>query len=232
VLTGPDPVLTAPDGAAKAETRAMTAWVRDEILKLLHPFMPFLTEELWRLTDGAASSGGPLVLAPWPRHDGLEDGRAEGEIGWLVDLIGAIRSVRSEMNVPPASQVPLVLAAASTETRARAGRWDDVLKRLARLSEVSFADQPPAGSVRIVVRGEVAALPLAGVIDVAAERSRLNRDLGKIDADIARVQAKLGNADFLARAPEEVVEGDREKLSEAEGRRGKIVEALRQLPEA
>ncbi|MGA2125177.1 MAG: class I tRNA ligase family protein, partial [Xanthobacteraceae bacterium] len=224
------PVLTGPDGAAKAETRAMTAWVRDEILKLLHPFMPFITEELWRLTDGAVSSGGPLVLAPWPRHDGLEDSHAEGEIGWLVDLIGAIRSVRSEMNVPPASQVPLVLAAASTETRARAGRWDDFLKRLARLSEVSFADQPPAGSVRIVVRGEVAALPLAGVIDVAAERSRLNKDLTKLNADIARVQGKLGNADFLARAPEEVVEGDREKLAEAENRRDKIVEALRQLP--
>jgi len=225
------PVLIGPDGAAKAETRAMTAWVRDEILKLLHPFMPFITEELWRLTDGALSSGAPLMLAPWPLYDGLEDGHAEGEIGWLVDLIGAIRSVRSEMNVPPASQVPLVLAAVSSETRARAGRWDEFLKRLARLSEVSFADQPPAGSVRIVVRGEVAALPLAGVIDVAAERSRLNKDLAKLKADIARVRAKLGNADFLARAPEEVVEGDREKLAETENRRDKLVEALRQLPE-
>jgi len=226
------PMLTGPDSAAKSETRAMTAWVRDEILKLLHPFMPFVTEELWRVTvDAAAPRAGLLMLTAWPVYDGLEDDLAEGEIGWLVDLIGAIRSVRAEMNVPPASQVPLVLAAASTETRERAGRWDDVLKRLARLSDISFADQPPAGSIRLVVRGEVAALPLAGVIDVAVERGRLAKDLAKIDADVARVQAKLGNPNFVARAAEEVVEADREKLADLENRRGKITEALRQLPQ-
>jgi valyl-tRNA synthetase len=215
-----------------SETRAMTGWVRDVVLKLLHPFMPFITEELWRVTaDGAAPRDDLLILAPWPVYDGLADVEAEAEIGWLVDLIGAVRSVRAEMNVPPARQVPLVLATVSAETRDRAGRWDEVLKRLARLSEVSFADRPPAGSVRIVVRGEVAALPLVGFIDVAAERARLNKELGKINGDISRAQAKLNNTNFLARAAEEVVEGEREKLAEAENRRGKISEALRQLPE-
>src|SRR6202035_3081627 len=102
------PMLTGPDGAAKSETRAMAAWALDEILKLLHPFMPFITEELWRVTG---EIGPPredlLILTAWPMHDSLEDAAAEAEIGWVVDLITAIRSVRAEMNVPPASQLPL-----------------------------------------------------------------------------------------------------------------------------
>jgi len=228
------PVLTGPDGAAKDETRAMVAWVRDEILKLLHPFMPFVSEELWRVTaEGAAARERLLVLADWPRHEGLDDPAAEGEIGWLVDLIAAIRSVRAEMNVPAAAQIPLVLAGASEETRARAERWRDVFKSpLGRVSDITFAAAPPAGAVQIVVRGEVAALPLAGVIDLAAERARLEKEMAKVKGDIARVDAKLGNADFLKRAPEEVVEGEREKREEAEARRAKIVEALDRLAKA
>ena len=228
------PVLTGSDGSAKDETRAMVAWVRDEILKLLHPFMPFVTEELWRVTpDAGAARNGLLVLADWPRHEGLDDPAAEGEIGWLVDLIGAIRSVRAEMNVPAGAQIPLVLAGASDETRARAERWRDVFKSpLGRLSDISFAAAPPAGAVQIVVRGEVAALPLAGIIDLAAERARLEKEMAKVKGDIARVDAKLANADFLKRAPEEVVEGEREKREEAEARHVKIVEALARLANA
>jgi valyl-tRNA synthetase len=228
------PVLTGPDGAAKDETRAMVAWVRDEILKLLHPFMPFVSEELWRVTaEGAAARERLLVLADWPRHEGLDDPAAEGEIGWLVDLIAAIRSVRAEMNVPAAAQIPLLLAGASEETRARVERWRDVFKSpLGRVSDITFAAAPPAGAVQIVVRGEVAALPLAGVIDLAAERARLEKEMAKVKGDIARVDAKLGNADFLKRAPEEVVEGEREKREEAEARRLKIVEALARLAKA
>jgi valyl-tRNA synthetase len=226
------PVLTGADGAAKDETRAMVAWVLDEILKLLHPFMPFVTEELWQVTaEGAAARDRLLVLAAWPRHEGLDDPAAEAEIGWLVDLIGAIRSVRAEMNVPAAAQMPLVLAGASEETKTRAARWQDVFKSpLGRVSNIGFADAPPVGAVQIVVRGEVAALPLAGVIDVPAERARLEKELAKVKGDIARVDGKLANADFLKRAPEEVVEGEREKREEAEARRVKIVEALTRLP--
>jgi valyl-tRNA synthetase len=223
------PVLTGPDGAAKTETRATTAFVQDEILKLLHPFMPFLTEELWRLTsDQGAKREGLLALAPWPRLEGLEDEKAEAEIGWLVDLVSAVRSVRSEMNVPAATQVPLVLVA-SKEAEARAGRWDEALRRLARLSSISFAAKPPAGSVQLLVRGEVAAMPLKGVVDLAAERARLEKELKKVADDIDRVDKKLTNADFMARAPEEVVDEQREKRAEAEGRRAKIVEALERL---
>jgi valyl-tRNA synthetase len=226
------PLLTGSDGAAKDETRAMVAWALDEILKLLHPFMPFVSEELWRVT-GAAERGGLLALAAWPRHDGLDDPGAEAEIGWVVDLISAVRSVRAEMNVPAATQIPLVLAGVEPETKARAERWRDFLKSpLGRVSAISFADAPPAGAVQLLVRGEVAALPLAGVIDLAAERTRLEKEMAKVKGDIARVDAKLGNADFLARAPEEVVEGERGKREEAEARRLKIVEALARLAQA
>ncbi len=224
------PVLTGADGAAKGETRATTAWVLDEILKLLHPFMPFITEELWGVTaDHGAKRDHMLALAAWAQHDGLDDDAAEAEIGWVIDLVTSIRSVRSEMSIPPATQLPLVLAGASGETRARAGRWSEFVRRLARISDISFAETTPQGAVQLVVRGEVAALPLQGVIDLAAERARLAKEMAKCDADIARVDAKLGNADFLKRAPEEVVEGEREKREEAQARRAKLAEALQRL---
>ncbi|HZS65311.1 MAG TPA: valine--tRNA ligase [Xanthobacteraceae bacterium] len=224
------PVLTGPDGAAKEETRATAAWALDEILKLLHPFMPFVTEELWRVTaEQRAPRHHLLLIEAWPQHDGLEDAAAEAEIGWVIDLVTAIRSVRAEMNVPPATQIPLLLAGASADTKARGQRWAEFIKRLARLSAIGFADAAPAGSVQLVVRGEVAALPLKGVIDLDAERKRLEKEMAKVEADIARVNAKLANVDFIARAPEDVVEGEREKRGEAEGRRAKILEALERL---
>ena len=109
----------------------------------------------------------------------------------MVDLVTAIRSVRAEMNIPPATLTPLVLAARPTETKARAQRWNDVIKRLSRLADISFADAAPEGAVQLLVRGEVAALPLKGVIDLAAERTRLEKEIGKADGDIKRVDAKL-----------------------------------------
>ena len=128
--------------------------------------------------------------------------------------------------------MPLVLVGASEETRGRADRWVEFVKRLARLSEVTFAASPPAGSVQLLVRGEVAALPLKGVIDVTAEQARLGKELTKVDADIKRVDAKLGNEKFVANAPEEVVEEEREKREDAMARKAKIAEALDRLKAA
>ncbi len=224
------PVLTGPDSVAKTETRAAVCWTLDEILKLLHPFMPFATEELWRVT----AEGGPprhhmLALDAWPAHDGLDDETAEGEIGWVIDLVTAIRSVRVEMNIPAATTLPLVLAGASPQTIVRARHWAEFIQRLARVSEISFADSAPQGAVQLVVRGDVAALPLKGVIDLAAERTRLAKEMAKADADIARVDAKLGNPNFVSRAPEEVVEEEKEKHEEAQARKAKIAEALERL---
>ncbi|MGY3110794.1 MULTISPECIES: valine--tRNA ligase [unclassified Bradyrhizobium] len=254
------PVLLGPDSPAKAETRAMVAWARDEILKLLHPFMPFITEELWEVT---AKRDGLLALAPWPLkpsaptpeqlamlaattgptdalvspawalpifdHADFTDPAAEAEIGWVIDLVTQIRSVRAEMNIAPATLTALVLAGASTETKDRAPRWSDVIKRMARLSDISFADRAPDGAVQLLVRGEVAALPLKGVIDVVAERTRLDKEIAKADADIKRAESKLANEKFVANAAEEVVEEEREKREAALARRAKLLEALERL---
>jgi valyl-tRNA synthetase len=254
------PVLIGEDGSAKTETRAMMAFVRDEILKLLHPFMPFITEELWTVT---AKRDGVLALAPWPRKRNLltpvqmalatavnpdgflmlpplvvpdtaefTDPEAEAEIGWLVDLVTAIRSVRAEMNIAPATLTPLVLAGASAETKQRAPRWNDVIKRMARLADISFADRAPEGSVQLLVRGEVVALPLKGVIDLSAEKARLDKELARADADIRRVDAKLANEKFVANAPEDIVEEEKEKREAAVARKTKILEALERLKSA
>jgi valyl-tRNA synthetase len=224
------PVLLGAESPAKTETCATVAWARDQILALLHPFMPFITEELWKVTaEGGVAREDLLTLSPWPLLTGLHDEAAEAEIGWVIDLVNAIRSVRAEMNIAPALQIPLVLATTAEATRARATRWADMIKRLARISDISFADAPPQGAVQLLVRGDIAALPLKGVLDVGAEKTRLEKELARVASDIARVDAKLGNADFVARAPDEVVEGEREKREEAVVRQAKINEALERL---
>jgi valyl-tRNA synthetase len=227
------PVLTGPDGAAKTETRGAAAWALDEILRLLHPFMPFISEELWSVTaEKGPARHHMLALDAWPAHDGLDDEVAEAEIGWVIDLITAIRSVRVEMNIPAATMLPLVLANASPQTAIRARHWSEFIQRLARIADISFADAPPQGAVQLVVRGDVAALPLKGVIDLDAERARLVKEMAKCDADIARVDAKLNNPNFVARAPEEVVEEEKEKREEALARKAKIAEALQRLKDS
>jgi valyl-tRNA synthetase len=227
------PVLTGPEGTAKKETRAAAAWALDEILRLLHPFMPFISEELWSVTaEHGPTRHHMLALDAWPVHDGLDDEVAEAEIGWVIDLITAIRSVRVEMNIPAATMLPLVLAGASPQTAVRARHWSEFIQRLARIADISFADAPPQGAVQLVVRGDVAALPLKGVIDLDAERARLAKEMAKADADIARVDAKLNNPNFVARAPEEVVEEEKEKREEALARKAKIAEALQRLKDS
>jgi valyl-tRNA synthetase len=235
------PVLQAEDldaagTAARAETQATVAHVIDLICQLLHPFMPFLTEELWaqKANAGAprtvpAGEAGLVCLTRWPELNALVDEAAEAEIGFVVDLISDIRSIRSETNVPGGTQVPLVLVKASAATRAAVEAWAPMIERLARLSAIEFADEAPGQSAQIIVRGEVAALPLAGIIDLDAERARLTKELGKLDQDIAAVDRKLGNPDFMARAPEEIVEENRERKAAAEARKLKIAEALERL---
>jgi len=218
------PVLLGSDSDVKRETQAMVAWARDEILKLLHPFMPFITEELWAVT---AEHPQLLALSDWPSLAGLTDEAAEAEIGWVIDLVTAIRSVRAEMSITAA--ISMVLAGVSVETKARAERWAEFIKRLARVSDISSSSSAPSGSVQLVVRGEVAALPLKGVIDLAAERARLAKEMQKAEADVARVDVKLNNPNFMARAPEGVVEEEKEKREDGVARKAKIAEALERL---
>ncbi|MDE2364574.1 MAG: valine--tRNA ligase [Hyphomicrobiales bacterium] len=224
------PLLTGEDEAAKAETRATTAWTLDVVFKLLHPFMPFLTEELWAIKGEVGPKRESLLaLSDWPQLDGLADAEAESEVGWAVDLVSEIRSVRTEMNVPAGAQVPLVLIGADAMVKDRTTRWTDTIRRLARVSEISFALTPPAGSAQMLVRGLAVAIPLEGAIDFAAEKARLAKEIGKIEGEAKKIEAKLGNPDFVARAKEEVVEENRERLEDARARIAKLRGALERL---
>jgi valyl-tRNA synthetase len=194
-----------------------------------------MTSEQAALMMAAASSPIeplPSLALPAVARAEFSDPAAEAEIGWVVDLVTAIRSVRAEMNIPPATLTALVLSGASDETKERAPRWADVIKRMARLSDISFADRAPEGSVQLLVRGEVASLPLKGVIDLSAEKVRLDKEIAKADGDIKRVDSKLANEKFVANAPEEVVEEEKEKREAAVARKNKLLEAVERLKAA
>ena len=225
------PILQGADGSEKDETRAATAFALDQTIALLHPFMPFLTEELARVfaeRDGRA--GRPvLALSEWPTLPDLLDAEAETEIGWMIDLVSEIRSVRSEMNLPAGAQIPLVLVEPDADTVERAARWNVTISRLAKISSIESASRAPDQSAQILVRGGVAALPLVGLIDFAAERSRLTKEIAKTENDIEKTQAKLSNADFVRRAPEAIVEENRERLVDWGARVEKLRVALDRL---
>ncbi|MCF4165038.1 valine--tRNA ligase [Zavarzinia compransoris] len=226
------PLLNGEDEAVKAETRATAAHVLDRILVLLHPFMPFITEELWRkMAEGAAvTRETDLVLAPWPVADaGLADPAADAEVGWVIGLVTEIRALRAEANVPAGARLDLVLVAADADVRARVGTHGDLISRLARLESIAFADAAPKGSVQLVVAGTTAALALGDVIDLAAERKRLEKEIGKAEQDLAKIEAKLANPAFTAKAPPEVIEEQQERREAALQTRGKLSDALARL---
>ncbi len=229
------PVFNGSDEAAKAETRAMTAWTIDQTLKLLHPVMPYITEELWAELgkEGAARDSGRdglLMGETWPvLPDAFVDASAEAEIGWLVDLIGEIRALRAEMNVPPSAKPPLAFVAPDAATAERIARHRDLILTLGRVSEVAVAEAAPAGAVTFVSGGATVALSLAGIIDLAAERARLEKEIAAFDSDIGHVNKKLGNPNFVSRAAPEVVDEQRAKLAEAEEGKARLQAALKRL---
>ncbi len=225
------PVYSGDDEAAKAESRAISAYVLDEIYKLLHPFMPFMTEELWAETAGDTPRETLLCHADWPAPD-FADEDAAGEVNWLVELVSGIRSVRAEMNVPPAAVAPLVIVGADATTRERAARHDPAIRRLARVGEVGFAAEAPKGSAQIVVGEATICLPLGDLIDIEAEAARLKREIERNQGEIARIEKKLGNEKFVANAPPEVVEADREKLAELVETRTRLESALDRVRDA
>ncbi|WFP73653.1 valine--tRNA ligase [Mesorhizobium sp. WSM4906] len=226
------PVFMGADEAAKAESRACVAFVLDEIYKLLHPMMPFMTEELWAQTAGEGKERESLLChATWPSPD-FEDDDAAADINWLVDLVSGIRSVRSEMNVPPAAIAPLAVIGANATTRERLERHDQAIKRLARVGSISLAETPPKGSAQIVLNEATVCLPLGSLIDLATEAARLQKELAKVTEEIARLHKKLSNEKFVANAPEEVVEAEREKLAEYREAQEKLSVALTRVRDA
>ncbi|MEQ1650577.1 MAG: valine--tRNA ligase, partial [Hyphomicrobiaceae bacterium] len=224
------PILNGTDEDAKAETRAMTAWVLDQILKMLHPFMPFITEELWgRMVEVGVQRQALLCLSAWPELAGLENAAADEEIGWLVKLISEVRSVRSEMNVPAGAKIPLVLVGASATTKARAEHHIETIQRMARIEALSFATSAPKGSAQMVIAEATACLPLEGVIDMAAEKKRLDKEIEGVMSDIGKMDAKLTNPNFMNRAKPEAIEETLERKAELLVQHEKLKAAVKRV---
>ena len=208
------PIFMGDDESAKAEAQATAAYCLDQIYKLLHPFMPFMTEELWTLTAGEGQKRDTvLALAAWPELS-FEDEEAATDINWLVDLVTGIRSVRSEMNVPAGAIAPVVVLDANAASIDRFARHDAAIKRLARVESVSFEAQAPKGSAQMLLGEATICIPLGNLIDLKAEAARLTKEAGKIAAEMDRIEKKLSNEKFVANAREDVVEAERERLVE------------------
>ena len=229
------PILTGGDAAAQAETRAVTAWVLDQLLILLHPVMPYITEELWERLSPTGIAGRParLISTPWPHHDRtLIDDGALAEMDWVVRLISAVRAVRSEMNVPAASQPVLLIRDAGPVATARLASHRELILRLARLASVDLHTGPALqGAVQTVLDEATLILPLAGIIDLDQERARLAREIEKLAGEIAKIDQKLGNPAFVAKAPEEVVEENQERRAAAAAAVERLRQALGMLGE-
>ncbi len=224
------PVFTGEDEAAKAETQATAAFALDQILKLLHPFMPFVTEELWAETGKTGPAREKLlIISEWPQLAGLEDPEAQAELDWLVSLISGIRSVRQEMNVPAGAKVKLLVVGAGETTGTRVEANLSALTRLARLESVDYTSDVPRDSAQLILGEATFVLPLAGVIDLDAERGRLKKDIAKETVEIDKIDKKLSNEQFLAKAAEEVIEEQRSRRAESEDRRARLTEALSRL---
>jgi len=226
------PILTGGDEAAIAETRAATGWVLGQLLRLLHPMMPFITEELWEQVG--ASQNELLIGAEWPSFaKDLADPEVEAEIDWTIRLISEVRTVRAEVNVPAAAKLTLLMKGADDRTRARLAAQGEIIERLARLERIDpDAKDVPKGAVQIVIDEATAFLPLADAIDLDQERARLKRDIGKLDGEIGKIDKKLANQQFLAKAPPEVVEEQKERRAELVEKRDHVAAAWERLGRA
>ncbi len=220
------PVFQGDDLEAKKEAQACAAYVLDEIYRLLHPFMPFMTEELWGLTSKNRST--LCCHAPWP-ETGFVDEQAADEINWLIELVSGIRSVRAEMNVPPSAKAPLVLVDADQSIEDRIARHGASVEWLARVDGLSTADTAPDGSAQIVVGDTTACLPLGSLVDKEAESARIEKAIGKVRVDMAKIEGKLNNEKFVANAKPEIVQAERDKLAEFQPTIEKLEAALARI---
>jgi valyl-tRNA synthetase len=227
-------VFQGEDAAAKAETRAVTAWVLGQLLHLMHPLMPFITEELWtqvapKRPDGEAP--GMLMTAHWPdAAPELIDAQADADLDWVIRLIGEVRALRTEMNVPHGAQVTLLVKDANDATKDRIAQYGDLVRRLARAEQLDLSSaEAPKGAAQIVLDEATVFLPLAGIVDAAKERARLTKDLDKAKSEAERIEKKLGNPQFVAKANPEVIEEQRAKLAEFQQAQAKLTQALDRL---
>lgn len=225
------PQLNGRDEALKKETRETAAWVLDQLILLLHPFMPFITEELWqRIADSGMPRQSLLALAPWPDHDiELNDKTADEEMDWVIRLVSEVRSVRSEMNVPAGSKVTLLIKDASAISMGRLERHRDVILPLARLDKAAGTDTIPDGAVQTLLDEATLILPLADVIDIDQEKQRLEKEIAKTTGDIHKIDKKLANKNFVEKAPAHVIEEQHDRRAVAEQARARLQDALIRL---
>jgi valyl-tRNA synthetase len=222
------PVFQSEIEGEKIETRATTAWVLNQILHLLHPIMPFITEELWESQFDSSSS---LILGPWPQlSKNLINVEAEAEMDWVVRLVSQIRAIRSEMNVSPGAKIPMLIKGANEVTEARIEMHRSTLLSLSRLSSLKILEGvPPKGSVQDVIDEATIILPLIDVIDVAAEAARLEKEIAKLEGDIIKHDKKLTNKNFTEKAPIAIVELEHQRRNEQALIMEKLTEALARL---
>lgn len=217
------------DGPQADETRSTMAWVLDQCMIMLHPIMPFITEELWGATGQREKM---LVHTDWPAyHHELHDVLAEGEMSWVISLIEEIRSARAQVHVPAGLKLPVVQLALDAAGREALARNEALILRLARLEGFTEAASAPKGALTIAVEGGSFAIPLEGVIDIGAEKARLAKTLEKLEKDMAGLRGRLNNPNFVASAPEEVVDEARARLEQGEEEGAKLSAALARLSE-
>ncbi|MBL4836084.1 MAG: valine--tRNA ligase [Kordiimonadaceae bacterium] len=221
------PIFWGEDEVAKAETRKVAGWVLDQILVTLHPFMPFITEELWHATN--ENRAGDLIAAEWPKV-GVADAAAQAEVNWAIKFITEIRSTRAEMNVPAGAKATALVVGASAETVSRLASWQDILCRLARLESLDAVDNAESkGSAQLVVDEATIYLPLADLMDLDAEQARLQKNLDKVLKEAGAIKGRLSNEKFVAKAPEHVVAEAREQVTDLEAQADKVKAALARL---
>ncbi|AVO36654.1 valine--tRNA ligase [Pukyongiella litopenaei] len=224
------PLLQGDDAAAQAETRVTMKWVLDQCLVLLHPIMPFITEELWGLSGQRDKM---LVHADWPAYApaDLLNAEADHEMNWVIGLIEAVRSARAQMHVPVGLKIPMLVTRIDDRARAAWDRNAALIQRLARIESLTEATAMPKGTITVAVEGATFGLPLADIIDIDAEKARLEKSLGKLAKELGGLRGRLNNPKFAASAPAEVVEETRANLAAREEEEGKLKEALARLSE-
>ena len=220
------PVLYGDDETAKVETKATFSWVLDRILVILHPFMPFITTQLW---DNLADRDEKLILHSWPQNE-VVDNQAKEAVDWVIEAVSAVRSLRAEMNLPAGAKLKALLKDASAEVVAYARDFAGIICSLARLESIEVLhDAVTPDMVQTVCRGAAILLPLKGVVDFTAERERLQKELAQLDKNLAGYAAKLSNAAFIERAPAKVVEEEKKRRAEALANKAKVEAALARI---
>ncbi|HHS89660.1 MAG TPA: valine--tRNA ligase, partial [Rhodobacteraceae bacterium] len=224
------PLLNSDDAALVAETRATMNWVLDQVLILLHPFMPFITEELWSMDPARVKM---LIHADWPEYTAsdLLDKEADREMNWVIGLIEAVRSARMQMHVPAGLKIPVLQIALDKAGQKAWANNEALIRRMARIDNLSEATDVPKGAITVPVEGGTFALPLADIIDVDAEKARLEKTLGKLEKEIGGLLGRLNNPKFVESAPEAVVAEARDNLKAREEEAEKLKAAVARLKE-